>query len=392
MRLSQYTNVVRRFDYYIMHNTLHNSFLTLDTKELQEQFDEIEGIFKYDPENPLHQMLNDKKMIVSKNDVSEVSLAKFYTDKKHSTMKLFIIVNDKDNRSIDTLMLENIYHFIISEVFKNHLFGLEITIGGYNPLLKMEILTPFIEKVHQFCEENELNFIGSFKIPPVLLNVQTLVELNQHNIEHFHICFDDAFILKEKKYHDQWDKSIDLIINSDLKFECTLDVDFTNIEKTNIEGCIESLAKVFKNDERFQFYFEVAGHTENESYKAMELIYRTAKALHMNIEKELKRMIHVGGMHCDSTNDYFFAIDYRGELFKCHESLSNSAGMLSDKGYEMDINKTSAFTYSKLKQSCTTCGIYPVCSGKRCPLRSLNNDMCKHVLEHYYNCLIYLYL
>lgn len=228
------------------------------------------------------------------------------------------------------------------------------------------------------------------------------------NVECFQITIDgnkeshnrQRHLIDGKGTYDVILKNLIDIHNCDKKYEILIRSNITKENYIAIRQFLEKDACIFKNDERFIFFFKAVGN--------WGLGIRSENSLNnVNTEAEInicKHAIKEGyntsnidtylsfNNVCPSRNKNYYVIDVDGKILKCTTIKlyddNNIIGNIINLELNIDKRKLWEDNY-KYDENCLNCEYFPICRGGSCPIEFNNkNKICffnKKKLREYIN-------
>ena len=431
MKLSKFTNKLKKGDAYLLHNTLVGSVLRVNHSDLRDYVDRLFENKRVDDalveKNDFLRTLKRLNIIVPDNEDEDATLNSYYFHFEHSSeLFLMLIVTRRCNfkctycyeeteaRDMSPTVFEEAVNFVISQIRDNHYRNVYISFFGGEPTLMSKEIIQFMKKLNS--ENEKLHFPASIRAMMTtngfLLNKQMISEFVNNNIVRYQITVDGlAETHNRSRYMSNGQGTWDTIIDN-LKSFNEIDNPYVSILiRSNITPeCYEKIDEWLKflyknfNDKKYKFHFEAAKNfgkmndnsfslIEDETFVITDIIHRAKK---WNLPLEL---IGFGttpfSAVCYAARQFSYIIDCNGEVKKCTSSCLdepyNSIGKLSAKGIEIDSKKAAQWTSYNINESCKTCDILPICYSRKCPAARNNYNGCDFLRKSYYSGLDYFY-
>ena len=417
MKLSKFANVLKSEQSYIIHQTLYNSIMSVDSDEYKKIIDNLlinKTINDYTDDNEFYKALVDQNILVEedRNELAEFNY--LYEEAEASTMGIMLIVTRQCNfrcpycyeeHDNSYIMNWNIYqqtiNFIKEYVAMNKIDKIEIQFFGGEPLMEYENMLRFMDELKNTIDEN-IYIGGNVTTNGYYLTKDRMEELCKRNITSFQITIDGL-----KETHDQTRYLVnkkgtwDTIINN-LKEIKTLDCHFNIVLRTNYTPVLlQTFPQYFKfikenfgDDGRYSVYFEavkdlgnldenlkITDNEKNETSYIMDL----AGGFKLNLESFSTHLAPFS-MRCYAGKKHYYIIDYDGTIRKCSVDLDSSYNNLGNvsEGYEnMDYKMNASWTRYMPADKCLNCTIFPICCAKKCPLGVKEDSYCDKLMGIY---------
>lgn len=432
MKLSKFTNILRKDDAYLLHNTLANSVIRINSPELRLLTDNLFEKRTVD-DNEVKKTgflkeLVDLNMIVQESEDEDATLNYNYFHFEHSSeLYVMLIVTRRCNfrcaycyeetetRDMGANVFEDTISFIISQINNNHFKNVHISFFGGEPTLMSEEIIKFMEKL--IAENEKLTSPAEIKAMMTtngyLLDKNMLLKFVKNKIVRYQITVDGLEDSHNKsRYLINGQGTWQTIINNLKGFKEIDDPSLSVLFRSNITpDCYEKIDDWLEflhdnfADRIYRFHFEAAknfGRMNDEEFKLIEDetdvvmdIIRHAKKWKLPLE-----LVGFGTMPfsamCYAARHFSYIIDCNGIVKKCTSgSLDepyNEVGKLSSNGLELDLKKVAQWTSYNLDENCKDCDILPICYKRKCPAAKNNYGGCKFLRESYYSGLEYYYL
>lgn len=432
MKLSKFTNIVRKNDVYLLHNTLVNSIIRINDQKLMFLTDDLfkkKYVEDKDVNNNKFLMtLKELKILVPDTEDEDATLNANYFYFEHSAeLYIMLIVTRRCNfrcaycyeetemRDMKINVFEDTIKFVVNQIRNYHFKNVYISFFGGEPTLMSKEIITFMKKLN--AENEKLSFPANIRAMMTtngyLLNKDMLSQFVDNKIVRYQITVDgladshnksrylangqgtwETIINNLKLFKEIDDSSVSVLLRSNITPECY----------ENIDEWLQFLHDNF-SDDKYNFHFEAAknyGKMNDEEYALikdetsviMDIIHR-AKKWKLPLE-----LVGFGttpfSAVCYAARHFSYIIDCNGEVKKCTSSSLdepyNDVGKISSNGVEIDFNKAAQWTSYSLNESCQSCDILPICFMRKCPASKDNYEGCDFLRKSYYSGLEYNYL
>jgi uncharacterized protein len=224
--------------------------------------------------------------------------------------------------------------------------------------------------------------------------------LLRHKVKTYQICIDGPEVIHNaKRKRAGGGKTYGKIIDNLLfmrarneEFFVSLRVNFDNESVPFIESWLaEEMAPRFAGDPRFAMYFEPVtrrggandGNLDvcnpDEALGLAAQFFARAAALGFS-DRNVKRFLQPHGMVCYAAREPAFIIGKDGKVYKCSlvfDNPDNVVGSLTADG-DLHLDSSKALMWTTLSgkdtSACESCGLYPTCQARKCPLVTLKHN------------------
>ena len=267
--------------------------------------------------------------------------------------------------------------FFIKERFKKNkqLKNMYITWFGGEPLLCKNVIVELGKELITFCNQNNIGFKSGIITNGYFLDENNYEMLRRFNIEYIQITLDgDAewyAYYKNPKDPASYDRVIDNIIKISnyqdihIRFNCT---------KNNVLSIKNVIGKLFTNcdinKEHIHFSLDRVFSADNSiQLTEKEFLVFKFEILDLFLDLGWYRMIFKfipasKIAPCGLMRKNSFAIDSKGNLYKCEHYIGNSKFSVGDaKNGEYIDQRSLDFLNTPLPSGCKDCKVFPVCRG-----------------------------
>lgn len=276
---------------------------------------------------------------------------------------------------------EIIFKFIKSKIENSNIKTINISWFGGEPLLNKEFIISFMKDLKFFCENNNLNLIGSITTNGYLLNLETFKSLINHNVIGYQITIDG-----DNKNHDSQRKlkngngtyekildNLNNILNTDYNSQIVIRTNLTKSMLGNLTNYYKSISHLF-TDKRFSAFFHtvVDFDTMEHSITDIELLNEMKISLDYgfkfaNVLNYLKPQNNI--CYAQQKNSYIIESDLKiskctacnGDNFFYIGYLNSNGELIKNQNYYIWKNAINSL-------KCSKCNEYKICSGGFCPL------------------------
>lgn len=350
---------------------------------------EIEEILRY---NHLTNENNDT-LSFTIQPTSNCQLGCFYCGQEHKKDKISEEVIEKTIERISFIIENN-----------TNTKNLHITWYGGEPLLAINAIEKYSEKIISFCNNKKINYSADIITNGLLLTEKNYLKLLNLNITNFQITLDGT-----KKTHDLrrvtkgGKGTFDLIFNNIINFvnspyyeqysaglNLRINIDKTMVEE--VDSLIEMVynAGVFnKIDFSFSPVFDWGGNKANANSlnhtdfakKEVQWLFK----LHKLGKKDLNLVPKIATTSCMVEDENAEVYDAYGNIMACYE-YTYTPVYQNEKHLEGNVlnntkNRNSSAirnwkndVINKTYSECIECEFYPVCAGA-CPKQWMNGDI-----------------
>ena len=431
MKISRFTNILKRKDVYLVHNALVNSILKVYLRKYQKFIDSIENAknFQFDETDEFQRTMKDLNIIVDdfEDEMADLN-SRFFVFEHSSELYVLLIVTRKCNFRcsycyedyIDQDMSQEVFSnsrkFIISEIKNNRYKAVWVSFFGGEPTLMADQINQFMESLIE--ENRKLPYPANIKAMMTtngyLLNSHMLDRFIKNRIVRYQITVDG---LEEdhncSRYLANGKGTWKTIVNNLKYFNNIINSEVSVLLRSNItpqlyEHMDEWLEFLHKNFMKGPFFihFEVAknyGHMNDENFKLLEnekevIIDIIDRAKKWRLPLELIAFATMPfSLVCYAARQFSVIIDYNGEVKKCTSSSLdepyNCIGKITEKGEMIcDWKKAAQWTSYEVSENCKKCSILPLCYQRKCPAAKKSFEMCDFLCESYRKGLEYFYL
>ena len=422
MKLSKFTNLIRKENVYLLHNALTDSVLRVNSSDLQKLIDNLCSQRHLEDEvvdqSEFLMTLKKLNFIVCDEEDEDATLNSSFFHFEHSAeLYVMLIVTRRCNfrctycyeetemRDMSPDIWRNALDFVINQIHEKHFQNVYISFFGGEPTLMSKEILQFMQKLNY---ESAMMTTNGY-----LLSEEMITSFVKNRIVRYQITVDGLAESHDKsRYLANGQGTWRAIINNLKLFEKIEDASVSVLIRSNITpesyaNIDEWLKYLYENfsDPKYKFHFEAAknyGKMNDDNYPLID----DESATIVDVIKRAKRWklpLEVIGFGttpfsavCYAARQFSFIIDCNGEVKKCTSaSLDepyNSIGRLSSDGMEIDFKKAAQWTSYDLDEQCKTCDILPICYMRKCPASRGNYDNCDFLRRSYYSGLEYFYL
>lgn len=430
MKISRFTNVIKS-DSYLLHNTLYNTVMKVNSDELKKYTDEIlqKDNFVLDYNVPFQRTLQSLKMVVDDN-IDEITFlnSNYFWFEHNSELSVMLIVTRKcnfrcsycyeeySNKDMSQNVFNDVTSFIIDQIKIHNYKNVYISFFGGEPTLMAKEINKFMSGL--LSENRKLerpaNIRAVMTTNGYLLSPKIIEEFISNKIVRFQITVDGMenehnrsryltdkrgtwkTIINNLKYFNEINnREVSVLIRTNITPEIY----------ENIDEWLEFLNDNFNNSQIFRMHFEAAKNygkmndysfklCDNETEIILEIIDR-AKKWRLPLELIGFRTIPFS-LICYAARYFHYIIDYDGHVKKCTSSSLdepyNTIGILKDGKMNIDAAKSALWTSYSLSEKCLACKILPICYGRKCPVSRDHYENCEFLVKSYFKGLEYSYL
>lgn len=430
MKISRFTNILKKDGTYLLHNTLANSVVRINAESRQNFIDSIEDrkYFPLDENDDFQLTLRSLNMIVDESEDEFASLnSQFFMFEHLSELHVMLIVTRRCNfrcaycyeKYIDRDMSPDIFEktkkCILSQIEKNRYRYIYVSFFGGEPTLMAREINLFMEQL--LIENSKLQYPANIKAiittNGYLLTPKLIDEFIKNHIIRYQITVDGLendhdssryladgtgtwrTIVKNLSYFNQiGDPNVSVLLRSNI----------TPQLYSHIDEWLEFIHNNFCGP-RFRIHFETAKDFGHMNDKNFALINNEIDVIEEIIDKSKKWKLPlelVGfktlpfSMICYAARQFSYIVDYNGEIKKCTStSLDepyNCIGSINENGIEINWKKAAQWTSYKLHPQCESCIILPLCYQRKCPFAKDSFENCDLLKRSYIKGLEYFYL
>lgn len=412
MKLSKFNIIFKHRNQLYITNTLSKSILQIDEK--------CEEIIKQNLIDNLtceEQDILLKRGFLVQDELDEIGLLRYQSNKlKHSKEEMEFVIaptlscNFKCSYCFEMprkgFMSEEtqqkVIDFVIKKTRTEENKKIHIIWFGGEPLLYPEIVFSINKRIYDYCKENCKEFKSDMITNGYLLTDEIVKQLSENHINHLQITIDG-----NKKYHDYRRMlrtgigTYDTIICNLRKLKNTpITVTIRmNIDKSNVNSIqeLEEDIKLLNNPkiicspavvELSENHYDdikekcIVDHSTFEDYYSnphIQKYFKCSKGSDFSLRL----------FFCEAEHAYSFAIDERGNVYKCWNSLGVDKDIYCTI-YDETENPNILSTYFSrdpfTEIDCIDCPYIPICAGGCLVQKKLhkNKNFCA---ESYYNFL-----
>ncbi|MBU7038319.1 MAG: SPASM domain-containing protein [Theionarchaea archaeon] len=375
----------------LVYNVLHRSLLRIDNEVFQlmrlRRIDCIDdGVLK---------VLKNEGIVVDDGlNESDMLKIRFNRAKYSATSRGFTIIpthacnlackycyqghGDVLSATMNTKTVERTIEFIKKNVTgcKN----LDVNFYGGEPLLVPDIVFRVVEELQHFADESGIHFSASFTSNGTLFTESIIARLKDYNCR-VQITFcgprevHDS-IRVDKRGNGTYDKLISVLTlfkKHDMAFHIRVDVDQDNL--ATIDSLLRDLNEkgfgglyiAFCSISKDICYTEPDWDLEEVNVKELALLCKKAQDMGFTT---FPVYIHNFVEKCSALPDRYFAIDPKGDIYKCIAASGypeHRLGTLNEKGEIVDMDYEAYCTWTLrdplLIKECAACKFAPLCGG-----------------------------
>jgi uncharacterized protein len=409
MKISKYNHVIPyNSKYKLVFNGITGAFMTLDT-QAQKVYEQIsEGktpVLNYTDAELDFKKLKECGVIVA-DDADEFQYVKAMnrlTMFQPTTLQLtvaptlacnfrcpYCYENKKKTRMTSEIQEKTI-------TFARHqlksITSLSICWYGGEPLLEKKMIWTMSKKLRSLCENAGCRYTALMATNGYLLDKNTALKLNEHNVSHIQITIDGP-----KEIHDtrrilvNGNGTFDRIMKNltdavDIISSITLRV---NVDKDNADYVVELLDVLtdqgLKNRIKL-YYASVTSDTlacqdiSDKCFTGDQYANLEGALYKQTIEKgyTMVKYPRPTFSHCGAARKNSYVIDPEGDLYKCWNAIGLKEEKIGHVGGPLEYNNNHVkwLSWDPLSyEKCKECTLSPVCMGG-CPHRTL----CKNLVE-----------
>lgn len=421
MKISQYTNLIKRKEYYIIHNPMYNTMIRIFSADLKKLCETLFNEKNYNAIRELEstdieflEKLKELNMIVPReyDEVHMLNYMKYIRQSRSRVLNLIIMPTMQCNfrcpycyeEHVHSRMEDHTYDKIIkyidTSIQTNGYKGIVVTWFGGEPTLEKDKIVEFMNRLNKIVP-NDIQIFSHMTTNGYLLNFETFEKLVDNNVIDYQITLDGP-----KEFHDKtrylkggggsWDVILSNLLsfkNSEKNFKVMIRTNFTEELFDHREEWFKLLKEKFGDDKRFVYHFEtvknLAGDNNEHVYdgnaKFDEESQKVAKE--NDLTEHFSKAIYPFSLECYAGNPENLVVYYDGTIKKCTAALDsedNNIGRLLDDGtMDLDINNMARWTSYETNKKCFACDIYPICFGKKCPNVRYEESYCKSIRSLY---------
>ena len=421
MKLSAYTNLIKKDEYFILHNPMYNKMIKVFSSQLKNVCTNIiekkivtTNSFFSENEKDFLEALKDNKMIVPDNH-NEINILNYMYELyqiNSKNLSLIIMPTMQCNfacpycyekhfySSMADATYDNILSYIRESVEKNNTQSIAITWFGGEPILENKKIIKFMNNLKEKVK-NDIIINSHMTTNGYLLDFENFENLVESGVTEFQITIDGP-----KEFHNKtrllkdlsgtWDKIINNLKSfkkSSKKFHVIIRTNFTKELFDIVDEWFQYLSDTFGDDYRFTYHFETVKDLGGEN---KEYIYNDnlefesiieKKATMYNLNTSVSKSIYTFSMLCYASSHKNLIIYYNGDIKKCTSVLyseKNDLGKIKDNGIlDLDLNNISNWTSYNINTNCYKCKIYPICFGRKCPNVKYDVNYCNTLISTY---------
>lgn len=430
MKFSRFTNIIRSSS-YLLHNTLYNTAMKVNSNELKKYIDDIseKDKFAIDTNDTFQKTLNSLRMVVE-DDQDELSIlnSNYFWFEHNSELSIILIVTRKcnfrctycyqeyENRDMSQNVYDDVTSFIINQIKKNKFKNVYISFFGGEPTLRANEINNFMKNllIKNSELDNPASIRGIITTNGYLLKPNIIEEFLANKIVRYQITVDG---LENEHNSSRYltDKSgtWDTIIKNLMYFKSVKNKEVSVLIRTNvtpeiyenIDEWLEFLNNNFNDSKVYRIHFEAAKNygkmnkydiklCDNETEVILDIIDK-AKKWRLPLELIGFRTAPFS-LICYAARYFHYIVDYDGTVKKCTSSSLdepyNTIGTLKDGNLVIDFEKAARWTSYNLSNNCIECEILPICYGRKCPACRDYYKNCEFLQKSYLKGLEYLYL
>lgn len=430
MKLSRFTTILKKEPSYILHNTLVNSALKVNSNKLKEFVDDIEfgKIFQLDKTDEFQMTMKRLGMIVDESlDEMSILNSRYFMFEHMSELYIMLIVTRRcnfrcaycyeeyTNDDMSQEVFNNVKSFILQQIDQNHFKSVFISFFGGEPTLMAKEINQFMNEL--LLENQKLSYPAYIRAiittNGYLLTPDMLDQFISNHIVRYQITLDGMEEEHDRSRYLASGKGTWSTIIENLKYFNNIhNKDVSVLLRSNvtpglykkIDEWLEYLHVNFSNSV-FRIHFETAknfGHMNDENFELLE----NEKDVIMDIidrSKKWKLPLELLGfktmpfsMVCYAARQFSYIVDFDGKVKKCTSSSLdqpyNCIGRITSKGMEIDWSMAAQWTSYDLKEECKKCSILPLCYRRKCPIGKNSYDNCSLLKQSYLKGLEYFYI
>ena len=407
LKKSKYAFFINKEDgHYIVYSSLSGAVILFDDETYITRLKNIvqNDIISDEDEDEVITLLKSKMLLIDEKTDENLLLRTVYEEsivRSTNALEIMLIVTKQcnfrctycgqphENKIMSWATYSGVLMFIRNEVAKHKYQKVKITFFGGEPLLEIQNILAFLEKVKELSKELSIEYEAGMSTNGYLLTPQNYDALSSLNCTKYQISVDGMAYTHDRTRPlasggETWER----IINN-LKYMITTPDYFSVTLRTNFNMDVaESMIEFYKfvqdhiNDKRIHIYFETI---KDQGNKDTPRILNAIEGMMLNID--LTEIVREHGLDCINTTirtkpcsmicyaskPNFFIFDEDRKIKKCSYDLNaedNIIGELDDNGVaHIAFERYGRWAYSDylLLDNCRKCKALPLCLGKRCP-------------------------
>ncbi|KGI36864.1 radical SAM/SPASM domain-containing protein [Clostridium tetani] len=427
MKLSLYNNVIKKEDYYLIHNPAYGTMLKVYDNNLKDIVDKLnpesiynDNYFNTEEGKDFYATLCNLKMFVEKetNEMNILNYKYKLSRESNKTLEIFMIptmqcnfrcpycYEDHKNDIMTKDIYENSIKMIKNLVKTKDFKHVVISWFGGEPSLELDSICEFMSILKR--ELPNVEILGQMTSNAYLLTPDNFKRLIEVGVKDYQITIDGPKEIHNKTRilangEGTWDTIINNLLGikkSDLDFKILIRSNFTKELLDNIDEWFRYLSLNFGDDDRFRYHFETVKNLggDDTTFVFKDNIEPTGRitkvAKKYNLKTYLEDSIHNFSLECYASRPWNFVIYFDGTIKKCtidFTSSNNNVGTLNNDGMVLDEERMAWWTSYEKKPVCHNCRIYPVCFGRKCPNVYYSKDSCDKLKNIYDGILLSTY-
>lgn len=423
-KMSRFTNIIKKEEDYILHNTLSGSLMRVYSDEHKYIIDSLKRKewFELDKEKDRQflDVLKEHNMIVLYAENELATLNQLFYDQEHNgSMEITLIVTRLCNfkcpycyeESENKIMTEEIYDYvidyIINKIENKAIDNVHISFFGGEPTLEHKNIIRFMRNLNERNEKlvKPARINAGITTNGYLLNKDIVDEFLDCNIRFYQITVDGFSETHNKSRiladgSGTWDRIID-----NIKYFKTKKEDFVVLIRgnvtpkmyNNIDNWLAFINENFGNDSRFEVHFETAKDLGVMKDESIDLCKKEDEVVSDIIKKVIDNNINLDVAHldlsmfsmvCYAAKMNAMVVDWDGTIKRCTSTLMdhplNSCGNIKNEITMDDYKLSAAWTAYELIDRCYDCEMLPICYGKKCPAAEYSQTTCDNMVSLYY--------
>lgn len=423
-KMSRFTNIIKKEEDYILHNTLSGSLMCVYSDEHKDIIDSLKRKewFELDKEKDSQflDVLKENNMIVIYAEDEMATLNQmFYDHENDGSMEITLIVTrlcnfkcpycyeESENKIMSQEIYDTVVEYIINKIENNGINRVHISFFGGEPTLESKKIIQFMKKLNKRNSElrRPASINGGITSNGYLLTKEIVDSFLECNIKFYQITI-DGFQETHNKTRvlidgtGTWDKIISNVNYFKTKkddFLVTIRGNVSPQMYENIDEWLDYIDDNFGDDNRFNVHFETAKDLGVMKDDSIELCEDESKIVSSIINKVIDKKINLDFSHMDLTRFSLvcyaakknsMVVDWDGTIKRCTSSLLdhtlNSCGNIKKKRSVNEYKLSAAWTACNMVDRCYECEVLPICYGRKCPASEFSKNSCDKMVSLYY--------
>jgi uncharacterized protein len=281
----------------------------------------------------------------------------------------------------------------VEDALRNKKKNIIVSWFGGEPLLKLNDILAFSNRIRRLSTEHSANSVGSITTNGVLLSSDTHKALTENGVNVYQITLDGYAHNRQRKYADGTGtfevvlNNILQMLNSNLDFSLAIRV---NISAESFDFSFYELFSAFKNDERVAFLIKPISKWSEDLYLPIleGESARNAVKLHEHHLRSLgfslfNNCVGIDSGSCYASKKDMLAVRSDGRVQRCTVHLEDELNNIGYVDIEngrivIDREKEQLWTDSSMNPECYACEELATCFNRSCPWKRItgNTGLC----------------